>query len=83
MPGELCEGRLADPARQVADGAGEAIQPEHDQGLAAADVAQTPASTGRLGSAPEACSLKTLVHPAARSSSSCGLSALLLGGDPA
>ena len=40
MPGELCDGRLADPARQVADGAGEAIQPEHDQGLAAADVAQ-------------------------------------------
>ena len=42
MPGELCEGRLADPGRQVADGAGEAIQPEHDQGLAAADVAQNP-----------------------------------------
>ena len=63
---------LLDDGEKMADRAGEAIEPDHDQGLAGRISCSRRASTGRLRSAPEACSSSTVTQPAARRSSSCG-----------
>ena len=46
---------LLDDGEEMADRAGEAIEPDHDQGFAGRISCSRRASTGRLRSAPEAC----------------------------
>jgi hypothetical protein len=63
---------LLDHRQRVTDRAGEAIEPDHDQGLAGADSRSRRASTGWLPSAPDARFSCTASQPAARISSNCG-----------
>jgi len=61
---------LFDHGEQVADRAGQLIEP-HDPRFSQARLSRRGRATaGRLRSAPEACSSTMVVQPAARSSSS-------------
>jgi hypothetical protein len=71
--------KLFDDRKQVADRAGEAVQPDHDQGLAGADLAQ---QTGQHRAAAIGPGSVLLVHDVATGSAQLvklWIGALLLG----
>jgi hypothetical protein len=63
---------LLDDGEEVADRAGQAIEPDHDRVSPGRISCSRRARTGRLRSAPDACSSSTVAQPAARRSLSCG-----------
>ncbi len=73
---------LFDDGEQVADRAGEAIEPDHDEGLAGADLAQQTCQHGAAAIGAGGVLLKDRVAAGGAQFVALWIGPLLLGGDP-
>ena len=74
--------KLLDHREQMADGTGQAVEPDHDQGVAAADFAEDPSKHRPVAVCPGRVLLVDGAASGGAELVALGIGALLIGGDP-